>query len=66
MASVFVPGQPVPSSTGKGPTSKYGVGTYERDGVVRASLVGLLENNSGVRVYFAAVIIKDLHTNCAI
>lgn len=50
MDTILVPGQPVPASVGKGPTSKYGAGTYERDGVVRASLVGSLENTSGVRI----------------
>lgn len=44
---VLVPGQPIPASKGKGPTPKYGVGTYERDGVVRASLVGVIEGNGG-------------------
>lgn len=49
-ATILVPGQPVLSAVNaKGPALKYGAGTYERDGVVRASLVGSLENKSGVR-----------------
>lgn len=48
MTSVLVPGQPIPPPP-KGPTPKYGVGVYERDGIVRASLVGELTNTSGVR-----------------
>lgn len=49
-ATILVPGQPVLGAVNtKGPALKYGAGTYERDGVVRASLVGSLENKSGVR-----------------
>jgi exosome complex RNA-binding protein Rrp4 len=47
---VLLPGQPVPAPP-KGPTPKYGAGLYERDGVVRASLVGSLENDQGVRIF---------------
>lgn len=53
--TILVPGQPVQSalnSATKGPALKYGAGTYEREGVVRASLVGSLENKSGVRECF--------------
>ncbi|KAF8323109.1 hypothetical protein DL93DRAFT_2070575 [Clavulina sp. PMI_390] len=46
-SGVLVPGQPLPPPAGKGPSPKYGAGTYERDGIVRASLVGSLENASG-------------------
>lgn len=44
--ALFLPGQPV--STGQS-TARFGSGTYLRDGVTRASLLGEIENKDGVR-----------------
>jgi len=49
MNEILLPGQPVPPISGQGPAPKYGAGTFERDNVIRASLVGSLENKGGVR-----------------
>jgi len=60
MNEILLPGQPVPSISGQGPAPKYGAGTFERDNVIRASLVGSLENKDGVRATILILVRADL------
>lgn len=64
MDVTLLPGQPVPSISGQGPAPKYGAGTFQRDDVVRASLVGILENKGGVRArsHVVRADVYDFHT----
>lgn len=48
MSSLLLPGQPIPLAPGAGASAQHGAGTYTRDGVLRASLVGQVENIGGV------------------
>jgi hypothetical protein len=58
MNEILLPGQPVPPVSGQGPAPKYGAGTFERDNVIRASLVGSLENKGGVRATISYLLVQ--------
>jgi exosome complex component CSL4 len=49
-SDVCLPGQPIPlAAAARGPAPALGPGTYARDGVVRASLVGVPRYDGAVR-----------------